>query len=63
VLEAPETTFEMTEEDQDRFVALCRPPSPDELAGGPVPDPPDGHATWAAWAGDRWPTLPVLEGA
>jgi predicted kinase len=58
--EAPETTFEMTEEDQDRYVALCRPPSADELAGGPVPDPPAGHATWAAWASDRWPTLPLL---
>jgi predicted kinase len=61
-LEAPETTFEMTDADQDRFVASCRPPTEDELAGGPIPDPPDGHASWAAWASDRWPTLPLLAG-
>jgi predicted kinase len=58
--EAPGTTFAMSEEDQDRYVALYRPPSADELAYGPVPDPPEGFATWAAWASDRWPTLPLL---
>nr|WP_246416712.1 AAA family ATPase [Nocardioides luti] len=59
--EAPETTFEMTAEDHDRFVALCRPPTAEELAGGPLPAPPSGSASWLAWASDRWPTLPRLD--
>ena len=40
--EAPGTTFEMTDEDHDHFVAHFQPPSPDELALGPVPPPPAG---------------------
>jgi len=60
-LGAPETTFEMTDEDHDRFVALCRPPTQDELAYAPVPDPPVGFVTWSHWASARWPTLPILD--
>ncbi|MGC4110147.1 MAG: ATP-binding protein [Nocardioides sp.] len=59
--DAPETTFEMTADDHDRFFDLCQPPTPNELAHGPIPDPPDGCATWARWASSRWPTLPLLE--
>jgi predicted kinase len=58
--QAPETTFEMTSADHDRFVALCRPPTPSELSNGPVPAPPAGFATWPQWASHRWPTLPLL---
>ncbi|WP_404349964.1 AAA family ATPase [Phycicoccus jejuensis] len=58
-LDHPETTFEMTEADHDRFLAAVRLPD-DELAGGPLPAPPDGHATWHGWASERWPTLPDL---
>lgn len=58
--EAPETTFEMTEADHDRFLAECIPPSEAELRGDPVPPPPEPHPTWFAWASSRWPTLPDL---
>jgi predicted kinase len=56
--EAPETTFEMTDADHDRYLASVQLPTPDELANGPVPPPPEGHPTWAHWASERWPTLP-----
>lgn len=59
-LEAPETTFEMTDADHDRYVASIEPPSADELGHGPVPPPPEGHASWPQWASQRWPTLPLL---
>lgn len=59
-LDHPETTFEMTEADHDRFLAAVRLPDDDELAGGPMPAPPDGHTTWHRWASERWPTLPDL---
>jgi hypothetical protein len=36
---APETTFAMSDADHDRFLALCRPPSPEELSYDAVPDP------------------------
>jgi predicted kinase len=58
--DAPHTTFEMTEADHDRFAELCIPPSAAELEGSPVPLPPVPHATWPAWASERWPTLPDL---
>ena len=59
--QAPETTFEMTSEDHDRFVSLCQPPSASELANGPIPRPPLAFETWPQWASDRWPTLPRLD--
>jgi len=58
--EAPHTTFEMTEADHDRFLALCIPPTDAELAHEGLPEPPAPHATWLAWGADRWPTLPDL---
>ena len=58
--DAPGTTFEMTDADHDRFVELFSPPSADELAHGPIPDPADEARTWAEWASGRWPTLPLL---
>lgn len=59
-LEAPHTTFEMTEADHDHYLASIELPSPDELDGGPIPSPPQDHAGWAEWASRRWPTLPVI---
>ncbi len=55
------TTFAMTGEDQDRFVASFQAPTRGELAYGPVPPPPAGFETWPAWASRRWPTLPRLD--
>jgi predicted kinase len=60
-LDTPETTFAMTPADHDRFVALYRPPTREELGDGPIPDPPAGCGTWAQWASRRWPTLPDLD--
>jgi predicted kinase len=59
-LEAPNTTFEMTDADHDRFLASVELPSREELDNGPIPSPPPGHNTWPAWASWRWPTLPVI---
>jgi predicted kinase len=59
-LEAPDTTFEMTDADHDRFLESIRLPTLEELENGPIPPPPQGHSTWAQWASWRWPTLPVL---
>ena len=59
-LEAPNTTFEMTDADHDRFLASIELPSREELDNGPIPPPPPGHDTWPAWASWRWPTLPVI---
>jgi predicted kinase len=60
-LQAPQTTFEMTDGDHDRFVGLCRPPTENELFQGPIPEPPPGFVSWPHWASDRWPTLPRLD--
>ena len=59
-LEAPNTTFEMTDADHDRFLSSIELPSREELDNGPIPSPPPGHHTWPAWASSRWPTLPVI---
>lgn len=61
-LEAPHTTFAMTDADHDGFWALIQPPSRNELENGPVPRPPAGYLTWFAWASSRWPTLPRIDG-
>jgi predicted kinase len=58
---APETTFPMSEEDHDRFVDLCLPPSPAELSYAAVPAVPSGYVNWFDWASRRWPTLPRLD--
>jgi predicted kinase len=60
---APETTFPMSDEDHDRFVALCSPPSAAELSYAPIPDAPSGYESWFAWASRRWPTLPRFDTA
>lgn len=57
---APETTFEMSPADQDRYVAQYRPPTRDELDGSPLPAAPAPWPTWGHWAAERWPTLPVI---
>ena len=57
--EAPHTTFPMTDADHDRFLAGYQLPSSPELAGRPIPSPPDGSNDWPQWASGRWPTLPL----
>lgn len=55
-VETPGETFEMTDADHDRFLLLCHPPTEQER-DGPLPAVPTPHASWAAWARDRWPSL------
>lgn len=57
--EQPATTFEMSEEDHDRFLASYQPPTEDEVTAD-LPAAPAGYPTWGHWASARWPTLPVL---
>ena len=59
--ETPSITFDLTDEDHDRFLAHFQPPTAEELAGTALPDPPRGFVSWPAWASDRWPTLPRLD--
>jgi predicted kinase len=44
-VQAPETTFEMTSENHDRFLSLCQLPTANELSSGPIPQPPVGFET------------------
>jgi predicted kinase len=60
---APATTFPMSDEDHDRFVALCVAPSPAELSYESVPAAPAGCESWFDWASRRWPTLPRFDQA
>ena len=59
-LQAPETTFEMTDADHDHYLASIELPSDDELKNAPVPPQPKGYETWPHWASWRWPTLPEM---
>ena len=59
--EHPESTFPMTDADHDRFLALCQPPTAEELDHAPVPAPPVRFESWQHWASKRWPTLPRLD--
>ncbi len=61
--EAPGTTFEMSDADHDRFLALYQPPSRAELEDAPLPPPPAGWDGWLPWAAARWPTLGNLGAA
>jgi predicted kinase len=54
----PGSTFEMSNDDHERYLGLFEPPSDAELAATQLPPPPQGHGSWLAWAADRWPSLP-----
>lgn len=56
----PTSTFEMTTEDHDQHVTVYQPPTVEETAATILPGPPPGHASWLAWAADRWPSLTDL---
>jgi hypothetical protein len=51
----------MSDSDHDRFLALCEPPSHEELSSAPIPAPPPGFENWLHWASGRWPTLPRID--
>lgn len=54
----PSATFEITDDDHDRFQGVFQPPTEAEIAAKHLPAPPTGFRSWLAWAADRWPTLP-----
>lgn len=54
---APHTTFPMTENDIDVWRAQFQEPDTTELAGGAIPEPPDGCPGWPTWAAGHWPPL------
>jgi predicted kinase len=56
----PDSTFEITGEDHERFASRFQPPSPNELNATRVPDPPPGFESWLTWAATRWPSFPDL---
>ncbi len=52
----PEATFPMSLTDLVRWRAQFEVPTPDELAGSYLDEPPSG-SSWAEWARTRWPSL------
>ncbi|REG00648.1 putative kinase [Asanoa ferruginea] len=60
-IEMPGSTFPMTDADHDLYLASFHPPTPEELAYAPIPDPPPGVGSWLEWASQRWPTLPRFD--
>jgi predicted kinase len=55
-MNAPETTFPITQADLDEYRTIFQVPDTDELAATKVDAPPLGFGTWAAWVAERWPT-------
>ena len=55
-LDAPHTTWPMSDEELAGWAATIDVPTPGELDGSePIDDPPAGFATWDEWRGHRWP--------
>ncbi len=54
----PDRTFQMSDVELAQWRARFEPPDAAELTGDEIPPPPSGHATWSAWASQRWPSLP-----
>ena len=53
---APHATWPMSEEELTGWAAAFEAPTAAELDGSePIPDPPDGYATWRDWMAARWP--------
>jgi predicted kinase len=52
----PASTFEVTDEDLDRFRGLFDIPDQDELSSPRIDTPPAGHDIWGSWAAERWPS-------
>ncbi|WP_152363441.1 AAA family ATPase [Microlunatus speluncae] len=51
--------FKMTDIELEGWHLRFEAPDQEELQGDVIPDAPPGHATWAHWASDRWPSLPA----
>lgn len=56
----PESTFEITADDHERFAGMFQRPSQSELNATRLPGAPEGFESWLTWAAARWPSLPDL---
>jgi predicted kinase len=55
-VEAPHTTWPMSDEEVAEWASGFEVPTPGELDGSEaIDDPPAGLATWDEWRGHRWP--------
>lgn len=55
-VQAPHTTWPVSEEELLEWTARFDVPTPGELDGSePIGDPPDGHPSWEEWRERRWP--------
>jgi predicted kinase len=54
----PDQTFRMSDVELEQWRIQFQPPDDDELHGSRIPPVPPGHASWSAWASQRWPSLP-----
>lgn len=56
LVDAPHTTWHMSDEELREWASTIDIPTPGELDGSePIDDPPAGFATWDEWRGHRWP--------
>ena len=56
--ETSDQTWPMSEEELTKWRAFFDEPDEDELHGTILAEPPQGYASWSAWAAKRWPSLP-----
>ena len=54
----PEQTFHMSDGELEQSRAQFQAPDEEELRGSRIPPVPPDHASWSAWASQRWPSLP-----
>ncbi len=56
--ETEQGQFQMSDTELRQWQVQFQAPDLEELRGGPIPAVPRGHANWAQWASERWPSLP-----
>ena len=50
----------MSDAELREWQVVFQAPDEEELRGDRIPPVPLGHPTWAHWAAERWPSLPLL---
>lgn len=54
--EQPHTTWPISEAQLASWADIFHRPTPAEVDGSePIPEPPEGFASWDVWRADRWP--------
>jgi len=54
--EQPHTTWPISEAQLASWADIFQRPTPAEVDGSePIPEPPEGFASWDVWRADRWP--------